>query len=312
MALANQNNEQLGLRGEEYVQALIAKNRAPRRSCRPSASSPPSPSSERHRQRLAPAPARAARGIGRTTAGSRASIVELRRRRLLATAASIAAPLRSARRRQHQPLPRRVGDVANLQSAEAQIAQRRELLLDLQATVLLNVAQVYYQVLRSERSADVLQNTLAVQEARLEDVQQQFKNGLAIRLSVAQTQAQVDATRVGLIAGRSDVAQRPALLALLIGVPVGGREADRKTSPPPASHDPLAEFEQRAVASRQDLLRAPRRRSRRRGTRWTRRSRSITRRSRSTSAASSIASSSATRASGTRSSPPTSRSSRPG
>src|SRR5450432_223505 len=28
MALANQNNEQLGLRGEDYVQALIDKNRA--------------------------------------------------------------------------------------------------------------------------------------------------------------------------------------------------------------------------------------------------------------------------------------------
>ncbi len=62
------------------------------------------------------------------------------------------------------------GDVANLHSIEAIIAQRHELLLDVQSTVMLNVAQAFYAVLRSEQQVDVLQRSLATEEARLADV----------------------------------------------------------------------------------------------------------------------------------------------
>jgi outer membrane protein len=145
-----------------------------------------------------------------------------------------------------------MGDVANLRAAEATIAQRRELLLDLQATVLLNVAQVYYQILRSDESARVLRNTLSVQEARLADVQQQFKNGLATRLSVAQTRAQADATRVTLVQAESDVRNGRSTLALLIGVPaVTGPLAD--DLPVPAERLPEPEYERLALETRQDL-----------------------------------------------------------
>ena len=60
-------------------------------------------------------------------------------------------------------------DVANLRRSAATIGQRRELLLDLQQTVLLDVAQTYYAVLRAERSVDVLNSSLLVQEERLRD-----------------------------------------------------------------------------------------------------------------------------------------------
>jgi outer membrane protein TolC len=99
----------------------------------------------------------------------------------------------------------------NLRAAEFTIAERRDLLLDVQATVLLNVALVYYQVLRSERSVEVLRNSLKLREARLADMQQQFNNGLATRLSVAQTRAgRRHARRVR--AGRERRAQRPQRL----------------------------------------------------------------------------------------------------
>ena len=55
----------------------------------------------------------------------------------------------------------------NLRSTEQTIVQQRQLLLDTQATLLLNVAQTYYQVLLSEEQVRVLENSLKVQNARL-------------------------------------------------------------------------------------------------------------------------------------------------
>jgi outer membrane protein len=148
------------------------------------------------------------------------------------------------------------GDTASLRAAEQIIAGRRDLLLDLQATVLLNVAQTYYQVLRSEKSVEVLAQSVQLQEARLRDVQQQFKNGLAIRLSVAQTRAELDAVRVELVQARSDVRNGRSTLAYLIGAPaVPNPLVDDSGAVPPVL-PPEAEFERRAMRDRQDYLAA--------------------------------------------------------
>ena len=45
--------------------------------------------------------------------------------------------------------------------------------------MLVNVSQVFYQVLRSEQQVDQLRNSLHVQEARVADQQDRLKNGLA-------------------------------------------------------------------------------------------------------------------------------------
>jgi outer membrane protein len=111
------------------------------------------------------------------------------------------------------------GDVANLHSIEAIIAQRHELLLDLQSTVLLNVAQAFYAVLRSEQQVDVLQRSLATEEARLADVEARLEHGLATKLAVAQTRAQVDQTRVLLLIAQSDVKNGRTTLARVVGLP---------------------------------------------------------------------------------------------
>lgn len=251
MALANQTDEELGLRGEDYVQALIAKNRAVANFI-PTVSFQPSFVVEQR--------ARGANGSSGTGPISTGIFSDSGSTSVNGGSTS-GGSFRSGGDVSHRfeaPVVgglnvfRGFGDVANLRQAEAVIAQRRELLLDLQSTVLLNVAQVYYQVLRSERSAQVLRNSLTLQEARLADVEQQFKNGLAIRLSVAQTRAQVDATRTALIQAQSDVRNGRSTLALLIGAPaVRGALSDE--FPVPSNRAEEGEFEREALAHRADL-----------------------------------------------------------
>jgi outer membrane protein TolC len=235
MSLANRHNESLGLSGEDYVQALIAKSRAvsfflPTVSLQPSflvADRPNGP--------IAPGQG----GAGSPTAGPFRFTDNTARR--------FEAPVVGSY--DFHPI-----GVYNLRAAESVIAQRRELLLDLQATVLLNVAQSYYQVLRSERAAAVLRQSLDLQTARLSDVTQQFNNGLATRLSVAQTRAQVDAVRVQLVQAESDARNGRSVLANVLGIPTGRlphRLAD--TFPVPAELPPESDWHRRAADHRQDI-----------------------------------------------------------
>jgi outer membrane protein len=232
MALANRHNEQIGLSGEQYVQALIDKNRAVANFL-PTVGFQPS-YIIRDRAGGATDSSIAASGLrahGGTVSGAAAPVVgEIN-------------------------VFRGFGDVANLKAVEAIIAQRRELLLDLQSTVLLNVAQTYYQVLRSERSVDVLRNSLQLQESRLQDVEQQLKNGLATKLAVSQTRAQVDDTRVQLIQAESDVRRGRFTLALLTGVPAIQNPLVDDFAVPDSPADE-AHFEIIALQSRQDLIAA--------------------------------------------------------
>jgi outer membrane protein TolC len=258
LALANQNNENLGLRGEEYVQALIQKNRVVADFLPTVSFQPNFTIEQRATGNAATSTGPGGTGIGNGgnagggtgTNTNTATIGGGGFRNHGNVSTRFEAPVVG-----NINLYRGGGDVANLKVAEANIAQRRELLLDIQATVLLNVAQVYYQVLRSEASVDVLRNSLKLQEARLADVTQQFNNGLAIKLSVAQSRAQVDATRVALIQAESDVRNGRSTLALLVGVPhVDGPLTDGFAAPAQTAPEP--DFEADAVATRQDLIAA--------------------------------------------------------
>ena len=51
------------------------------------------------------------------------------------------------------------------------IEQQRALLLDVQASLLLSVAETYYQVLRAEESVRVLENSLALRHEQVRDMQ---------------------------------------------------------------------------------------------------------------------------------------------
>ena len=171
-------------------------------------------------------------------------------------------------------------DEAALKAAEADINQREQSLLDLQITVLLEVAQTYYQVLRSQSLSDVLRNSLTVQDERVRDIRGRYTAGLARPLDVAQSEAQAANTRGLLVRAMSNVRNGRTTLAFLIGVPgVGGPLSDEFSVP--EALETIERYQQRAAESRQDLL-AARAAVKRPGPAWTSPSASTTPRFRST------------------------------
>lgn len=110
-------------------------------------------------------------------------------------------------------------DVATLKIADLTIEQQKYLLLDVQASLLLNVVQSYFQVMQLEAQTTVLEKALAVQEEGVREVQGRLKAGLARTLDVAQSQAQTAATQVQLLNTRASARNARAGLAFLIGLP---------------------------------------------------------------------------------------------
>jgi outer membrane protein len=146
-------------------------------------------------------------------------------------------------------------DVANLKSADATIEQQQLNLLDAREALLLDVAQTYFRILRAQRSVEVLENSLAVQDERVRYIEGRQQAGVARQLDVAQTQALQSATRVTLIDARNDVKNGRAALAFLLGFgEVTNPLVD--TVAMPTSAPPLDAVEELAATHRQDLLAA--------------------------------------------------------
>jgi outer membrane protein TolC len=223
MQMANTRNEQLAMSGEDYLQALIDVDRViatflPTISLQPSY----------FQTQTVPLP----------------------------PAAKAFFPLHAA----DVPLNSQVNvfngfrDVAALKGAAVNIEQRKALLKDLQSTLLVEVAQVYYQVLRAEKLALVLDNSVKVQEDRVRYLQNQFDAGVARKVDLLQAQAQAAATRVSLVTARKEAANGRATLAFLIGAErVECPLADRFEVP---DFGPVELFEQQAQTDRQDLAAA--------------------------------------------------------
>jgi len=220
LALANQNEERLAIQGETYLQALIDKDRA-FVAFLPTVNLAPS-------YQLA--------SVGNATFG--------------ATSHQTQVPVNA-----QANLFNGFRDYHALKAAEAGIEQQKQLVLDLQQTVLLDVAQTYYQILASEQSVEVLTNSLAVQRARVQNIQAQAKVGTARPLDVAQAQAQLSATQVSLNSARADVLNGRSLLAYLVDAPIEDNPL-RDDYKPPADLAPLAGWQAQAEAGRQDLLAA--------------------------------------------------------
>ena len=218
LLLANASNEQLSIEGENYLQSLIERRRAV--------------------AAFLPTVSLAPRYVfrERTASGGGGDEDE-----------------RGGSSQEHRTFDLPVGttanvfngfsDVARLRSARLTVEERRALLLDLQEQVLLDVAQVYYQVLRSEESVRVLENSLQVQEARLRDVRGRQEAGVVRPLDVAQVEAQASQTRVSLYAARSDVVNGRSVLAFVTATNV-------------ADSPLVEEFEAPAVTETRDDLQA--------------------------------------------------------
>ena len=135
------------------------------------------------------------------------------------------------------------------------IEQERNDLLAVQEGLLLDVAQVYYQILRSESLVRVLESSLALQNERLRDARGQLDAGFGQSLAVAQVEAQVAATRTTLINARRDVATARSLLALLTASTV--RDAPLlDVYALPRRVGPLADYRAQAALARRELAAA--------------------------------------------------------
>ena len=235
LSLANQDNERIGLSGDNYLQALINKDRAtsaflPTVSLDPSYTITDRPSS-----------AGGSGAVG-TIGGFKVVGGTLRR---------FEAPVNS-----RINLFNGFGDVARLRRAELVARQRMFELLDQQAVVLLDVAQVYFQILRSERLVQVLEGSVEVQNERVRDIEARQNAGLARPLDVAQTRAQAADTRVSLTTARSDARNGRTTLAYLIGVPaVQGPLSYQweQDLSPSAGLEPMQAFQDRALQQREDV-----------------------------------------------------------
>lgn len=223
MAMANACNEQLAISGEDYLQALIDRDRAVT-AFLPTVSLAPS------YYRMDPVP--------------------------LPPPAGEFFPLKAwdVPVRGQMNVFNGFRDVAALKAAASNIEQRKALLKDLQATLLVEVAQVYYQVLRAEKLFEVLTNSVKVQEDRVRYLESQFRGGVARRVDLEQARAQAAATRVTLVRAQSEVVRGRATLAFLIGasevtVPL----ADKFQPPAPAR---LETLQKQAAKDRQDLAAA--------------------------------------------------------
>ncbi|MBC7783088.1 MAG: TolC family protein [Burkholderiales bacterium] len=133
------------------------------------------------------------------------------------------------------------------------VQQRRFELLSAQEQLMLDTAGVFYQVLRSEASVRVIENSLTLQGERFRDARGRVEAGVASSLAASQTEAQMAATRTTFISARSDVVQARSRLRLLT-------DSDVDHSPLRDDYDPpaLPALEQmlKEAASRRDDLRA--------------------------------------------------------
>lgn len=111
-------------------------------------------------------------------------------------------------------------DSNRLSAADLTVEQRRSLLLDLRETVVLEVVQAYYRVLRAEERAAVLEKSLATQQQRVRDFAARERIGTARTLDRTQAEALASRTSLELLDARNDARTGREALCLLIGADV--------------------------------------------------------------------------------------------
>ena len=221
LAMANSSNERLALSGESYLQALINKDRAAA-ALLPSISLAPSYT---QMQKFSAPP----------------QVLQLFPIRYADVPVQIAMQFSAT-------------DVAKVAKAEVLAEYQLSVLLDLQADVLAQTAQVYYQILQLERQIGVLENSVKVQDERVRDMQDKRKAGTARPLDVSLVESDAAAVRAMLVDARNRLVAARSGLAFLIGAAAVENPLSDGFALPAAP--PLAEMQQQASAHRQDLVAA--------------------------------------------------------
>jgi len=196
LLLANQNNESLSISGEAYLRRLIEQRRAVASFL---------PTIDLASQLSLRQKVDSSSNSGSSTSGSSGGSSS--------QSHTFDVPVRGS-----MNLFNGFSDVNRYWSSTFAIEQERQNLLDAQQGLLLDVAQVFYQVLRAEASVRVIEASLTTQEERLRDIQGRLNAGLARPLDVAQTQAQVSATRVSLVNAQRDIVTARLMLSFLTAI----------------------------------------------------------------------------------------------
>jgi outer membrane protein len=144
------------------------------------------------------------------------------------------------------------GTIANRERAEIEVERRLSLLYETQDALLLDVGRTMYRVLLAERSAGVLRSSVAVQEARVEDVRARRDVGFARPLDVSLSESSLANARVALIEAESDTRTGRALLSFLTGADLGERPLDGWLELPPEVEG-VGELVERALESREEV-----------------------------------------------------------
>jgi outer membrane protein len=113
-----------------------------------------------------------------------------------------------------------MSDLRRVSAADARIESARWLILDLRETLLVQTAAVYYQTLRAERLAEVLRSSVRAQTERLSDARARNEVGFARPLDVSQIESQVSRTKTQLIAAEREAGAARSALALLTNADV--------------------------------------------------------------------------------------------
>ena len=239
MLLANRHNEQLAVRGEDYIQALADKDRA----------------FSTFLPTISIAPAFTVRDTSNRNGGSSVIVTGAGGGTVVSSGSS------SNGRQTSVPLEGQINifngfrDVAALRRTNYTIEQRRALLLDLQSTLLLDVAQSFYTILRAEESVRVLRTSLETQGENIRFVRAQAEKGIVGPLEVSQSLADESATRVSLSQALADAENGRSTLAFLIGTDsVTGELIDQFDAPD--TIEPIESLQGEAANTRQDLLAA--------------------------------------------------------
>ncbi len=148
-----------------------------------------------------------------------------------------------------------MGDLRNVEAAEATAAAERWLILDLREALLLQTVRAYYEALRAERLSEVLESSVKAQLERLNDVRARNEVGFARPLDVAQIEAQVSRTRALLIVAQGQARAARATLVLLTNAELAGSTlVDGYTPPEPVP--PMEDLMAMARRHRQDVVAA--------------------------------------------------------
>ena len=251
LLLANTGSEQLGIQGEAYLQSLIARDRAysafiPTISLAPTFSYQNRPLNHGS-SLISTSGGTSGTGVG-TTTGTGAGVTSTGS---TATHSYTALDVPLNAKLNLSP----VRDVAAVEGAKFNIVAQRDTLLNLQATVLLETAQTYYNTLLAERSVEVLSNTAQYQDARVADMKNRMKAGIAQPLDVAQSEAQAAATRAQLITSQNSVRTNRAMLVYLTNANVREAKLVDRLKVPDALL-PMSEALRIARASRLDIAAA--------------------------------------------------------